>query len=327
MKKEKMYKKLKKLIKGSKNIFLMNHKNLDLDALGSSIGMYSLLEEYNKKCYIIIDDEEHEKGVKKILKEIEGVYATINSEDLPIYLHKSHKKNLLIVLDTNKNSLVQSKEALEYFDKIVVIDHHKLENDQIDAKLMINEEVSSACEIVLDIANYYGKTFKPYVSTLLLSGIVLDTNNFTLKTTKDTFYSAYELAAFGASVKKVQYLLKQDIETYAERQKLLSNIELIDGIAIAKGSPYITYRKEDLARVADELLYFNDVEVSFVIGKINKEDVGVSARSLGNKDISKIMERLKGGGDAYNGAAVLKGKKISEVASMLDKALKGDGTK
>ncbi len=324
MKREKEYKKLKKLIKKSKTIFFMNHKNLDLDAIGSSIGMYSIAEELKKECFIVVDDEEHEKGVGKVLKEIEGVYNVISSKDLPIYLNKKGKKNLLIILDTNKEEMLQNKNVLEYFEKIIIIDHHKLGKSTVEASLIIDEEISSTCEMVLEIANYYEKKFKPYVCTLLLAGIVLDTNNFTLKTDSNTFYSAYELTAYGASVKKVQYLLKQDIEEYNERQKLISNVDVKKGIAIAKASPYVIYRRDELARAADELLYFSDIDVSFVIGKIEKNVVAISARSLGNKDISEIMTRIKGGGDATSGAAIIKNKKISEVYDMITDALKGE---
>ncbi len=315
--------KLKKYIKKSKNVFLMGHKNLDLDALGSCIGMYSILKQQKKECYIVIDDKEQEMSVSKVLKEVEGCYNFIKSADIPIYLHKKNKKNLLIILDTNKRKLVQNEEALDYFDKKLIIDHHDLGNDTIENALIIEEEnISSACELVVNIANIYNIDLSPYICTLLLSGIVLDTNNFTLKTTADTFYTAYFLAASGASPKKVQYLLKQDINTYIEQQKLLSNIEVIDKIAIARGTPYIIYRKEDLARMADTLLLFNGIEAGFVIGKMSKDIVGLSARSIGNYNISHILEKLGGGGDAYNGACTFNKKNISEVHELLKKTIK-----
>jgi len=314
---------LKKQIKNSKNIFLMAHKNLDLDALGSSIGMYSILKKNKKECYIIIDDKDQEMGVAKVLKEIEGCYNIIKSSEIPIYLHKRTKKNLLIMLDTNKKSLLQSPEALEYFKNTIVIDHHDLNKDSIDDGLIITEEnTSSACEMIVNISMMYNIELTPYVCTLLLSGIVLDTNNFTLKTTADTYYTAYYLTALGASPKKVQYLLKQDINTYAEQQKLLVNVEVLDKVAIAKGTQYIIYRREDLAKTADTLLFFNNVEASFVIGKIGKDTVGISARSLGNYAISNLLEELGGGGDSYNGAAVFENKTIGEVHEILKKALK-----
>ena len=311
-------KKLKKLIRKSKNIFLMAHQNLDLDAIGSCLGMYTILKKIKKECFIIIDDETEEMGVKKILNEIEGCYNIIKSSDIPVYLHKNNKKNLLVILDTNKENLVQSPKSLEYFDRLVVIDHHELGKNSIeDGLIIIEENTSSASEMVVEIANIYNIEFSAYIATLLLAGIVLDTYNFTLKTNANTFYTAYYLTAYGASPKKVQYLLKQDIEMYKEQQKLLTNIETTNKIALAKGSQYITYRREELARVADTLLFFDNVEASFVIGKIGKTKVGVSARSLGNINISKTMEHLSGGGDALSGATVFDDKKISEVYKLV----------
>ena len=61
-------KKLTKMLKKAKNIFIMAHKDLDLDALGSSIGMYIILKNKKKKCFLVIDDTKHELGVEKILK-------------------------------------------------------------------------------------------------------------------------------------------------------------------------------------------------------------------------------------------------------------------
>lgn len=320
-------KKLLKSIKKSKTIFIMGHKNLDLDAIGSCIGMYSIASNYKKECYIIIDDKEHEKGVEKILREVDGYYNIIKSEDLPVYLNKKIKKNLLIIVDTNKEALFQSNKVLEYFDNnIVIIDHHDLDKESVDEGLMINEEnISSASEMIANIAISNNINLEHHVCTALLAGIVLDTNNFTLKTNADTYYTAYMLSAYGASPRKVQYLLKQDIEEYTERQKLMSNIEKYKTVAIAKGTGNAIYRREDLAKIADTLLFFNGIEASFVIAKISKNTVGISARSLGNYDISNILEKLSGGGDSVGGAAVFEDKTIGEVHELLLKAIKEEG--
>ncbi len=319
----KQRKELNKSIRKSKNIFLMAHQDLDLDALGSSIGMYMLLTKKRKNCYIIIDDKKHELGVQKVLKELEGCIKIIKSEDLEKYLHPKDKKNLLIVLDTNKVELVQSKKPLEKIKNKMIIDHHELGKTTIKDAIIINDtEVSSTCEMIAELIEYYEIELDSYYATLLLAGIVLDTNNFTLKTNNETYYAAYYLSSLGASAKKVQYLLKQDILEYTERQKLLSHIETIeDKIAFTKATPYTIYRREDLAKIADTLLFFNNIEASFVIGKISKDVIGLSARSLGNYDISKILERLGGGGDTYNGAAKFEGKTIKEVEQELKKQI------
>ena len=50
----------------------MAHKDLDLDALGSCVGLSLILKQKRKDCYIIVDDKQHELGVEKILKELDG---------------------------------------------------------------------------------------------------------------------------------------------------------------------------------------------------------------------------------------------------------------
>ena len=319
--------KLKKAVNSAKNIFLMAHKDLDLDALGSSIGMYMILKRKRKKIYIIIDDKIHEPGVEKVLRELEGCIEIIKSENLDEYLSPRKKKNLLIILDTNKKDLVQSELALKKIEKKLIIDHHDLGNTSIkDATMIIDRKVSSTCEMITSLIEYYDVEIDSYYATILLSGIVLDTNNYTLNTTAETYYTSYYLASLGASAKKVQYLLKQDIEEYTERQKLMSAIETIDGkIAFTKASPHTKYRREDLAKVADTLLFFNNIEASFVIGHLNKDIVGLSARSLGNYDIEKILVKIGGGGDSTQGAAKFEGKTLSEVEHELKKIIKEEG--
>lgn len=319
--------KLNRILKKANTIFLMAHKNLDLDALGSSIGMYQILKKRRKKCYIIIDDKNNERGVEKVLKELEGCINIITSEEIEEKINPRNNKNLLIILDTNKTDLVQSKEALKKIDQKLVIDHHELGKTTIkDATIIDDCKVSSTCEMITSLIEYYDVEIDSYYATIILSGIVLDTNNYTLNTTAETYYSSYYLASLGASAKKVQYLLKQDIEDYTERQKLLSDIETINKqIAFTKATPYTIYRREDLAKVADTLLFFNNIEASFVIGKISKEEIGISARSLGEYDINEILSTFKGGGDAYHGAATVKETKISKVHEELKEIIQKEG--
>lgn len=315
---------IKKMIKKSKKIFLMAHKNLDLDAISSCIGMSYLLKQLRKDNYIIVDDKTNELGVEKVLHEIDGSYKIITSKELEEKLHKRKKKNLLIIIDTNKKDLLQNKEVLEFFDRKLIIDHHELGKNSIyDGYQIIDTECSSASQMIVQILNEYKVELNSNIATFLLSGIVLDTNNFTLNTNEETFYSAYYLTVYGASNKKVQYLLKQDINHYIEQQKLLTNIEIInDKIAIAKGTPYAIYRREDLARIAETILFFNNIELSIVIGKINKDDVGVSARSFGSIDVEELMTKLGGGGNKQYGATLIENKNISEVVEKVKKELK-----
>lgn len=319
--------KITKSLRFVSNVFLMGHKNLDLDALGSQVALYKALEQKKKKCYIIIDDINHELGVKKVLKELDNHIRIINSNEINNYMSEKTKKNLLIILDTNKKELVQNPNILDKIDRKLIIDHHDTGKTTIKKALMIiDKKVSSTCEMIANLIEYYDINLDSYCATLLLAGIVLDTNNYMLNTQTETFYTSYYLAASGASASKVQYLLKQDIKDYTERQKLLSDIETInEKIAITKGSTKTIYRKEDLAKTADTLLYFNNIEASFVIGKIDKNIVGISARSLGSYNIVKILEKLGGGGDNYNAAAQLNNITIQEAEKKLKEIIKKEG--
>lgn len=320
-------KKINKVVNKAKTVFLMAHKDLDLDALGSSIGMYMLLKRRKKKCYIIIDDKTHEPGVEKILRELDGVIEIVKSENIEEYVNPNASKNLLVILDTNKSELVQSPELLKKFENKLIIDHHDLGKTSIKDGVMINDnKVSSACEMVTNLIEYYDVEVDSYYATILLAGIVLDTNNYTLNTTAETFYTSYYLTSLGASAKKVQYLLKQDIEEYTERQKLMAAIETLPGnVAFTKATQNTIYRREDLAKVAETLLFFNNIEASFVVGRIGKNTIGVSARSLGSYDISKILVKVGGGGDTYSGAAKFEDNTVNKVAQEIKTLIKEEG--
>lgn len=319
-------KEFKKKITKSKTIFIMAHKDLDLDALGSSIGLYFILEKLNKNCFLIINDTKHESGVSKVLQELEGCLNVIKSDQIEDNLYIRDKKNLLIILDTNKKELVQASDALDYFDieNTIILDHHDLGETSLEAGLrIIDNEISSTCEIITNLIEIYNIELDAYYATLILSGIVLDTNNFTLKTNSETYYAAYYLSSMGASTKKVQYLLKQDLKDYIERQKVITNVDILnEKIAIAKGSPYMIYRREDLAKIADTLLFFNDIEASFVIAKSTSNTIAISARSMGKYNISSILSPLGGGGSNLSGAVRIKDSTISKVETKLKTILK-----
>ena len=319
--------KINRMIRSSKTVFLMAHKNLDLDALGSQLGMYMILKRKKKKCYLIIDDREHEMGVEKVLKELEGCIDIIRGEEIDKYMYPRLSKNSLMILDTNKEELVQNQEVLQKIKNKLIIDHHDLGPTTIkDAMIIDDPETSSTCEMITNLIEYYDVEIESYYATILLSGIVLDTNNYTLNTNVETYYSSYYLASLGASAKKVQYLLKQELDDFAERQKLLTDIETINNkVAFTKGPASKQYRREDLAKVADTLLFFNNIEASFVVAKIGKDTIGISARSLGNYDISKILEKLGGGGDSTAGAATFENSTITKVEQELKKLIKKEG--
>jgi c-di-AMP phosphodiesterase-like protein len=311
---------LDSMIKKSSNVFIIGHKYLDLDAIGSNIGMYEYVKMFGKKATIIVNDKYKEAGVKKLIEKIDKKYHIENSGKIK---DKIQEDSLLIITDTNKEGLLQDKDILHYFNNIVVIDHHEYNETSIQKGLIIvDEHLSSASEMVTYLLNSVTDKIPKQVATALLSGIVLDTNNFALKTSKDTYMAAYILSNNGAVPDEIQALLKQDIKAYIERNKMLTDVKIFNNVAIASAKGTLVYRREDLAKVADLLLQFNGIEASFAIGRIDKNKFGISGRSVGILNVGDVLEYLDGGGNAYEAAAQVETRYSKEVFEKLKEALK-----
>ena len=313
-------KELKKVLKReiflANKIFVIGHNDLDLDAIGAIAGINLIVKKFNKKIYTIIDDDYLETGVSKVLSRIKQDLTVINKEKL---INEINNNSLLIVVDTNKNKLLCLDDLIDKFKNIIIIDHHRKNIDTIKTdKSFILEDASSTCEIITELIKEFRVKLSPVYATTLFSGIVLDTNNFTLKANRKTFYYAYYLLSKGASVGEVQYLLKQDMPRFIKNQKILANTEYItDNIVIATGEKHEIYRQEDLAKVADSLLQFNEIETSFVIGLLDKDEIGISARSIGQLNVGKIMEKLQGGGNKNEAATKIEENDIKKVEKEL----------
>jgi len=315
----KIEKEIKRIIKKSDNIFVSGHKDLDLDAIGACVGIKSIARHFKKECYVIVDDKEHSLSINKALEDLKDNTKIITSDKVSD-LYK--KNSILIIVDTNKTFMLQSDKILHYFNDIIVIDHHQESSQTINGINIIREDKSSACEMIVDLMNEYDVMPNEFEATMILSGIVLDTDNFRKKTTSNTYYAAYLLTGVGADPKKVQYYLKEDIKDYIIRNKVLMNVDVVDNYAIAIAKEKEKYKKEDLAIIADTLLKFNDIKASFVIGNRVDDNLGISARSEGLVDVGYILEKLGGGGDIYNAACDMKNIKIEDAKKELLKALK-----
>lgn len=311
---------IKKIIKSSKNIFIIAHRNLDLDAIGACVGISSIGKHFNKKSYIIIDDEKHELGVKKILDEIKDTNNIIKSDEIPNY---HHKKSVLIIVDVNKAHLLQNDKVLHYFDKIIILDHHQETEQTISNAInIIDEQASSACEIVTKLIEKYRVKLDSLSATVILSGIVLDTSNFIVKTDANAYYAAYYLTKHKADPRKVQYYLKQDINDYIVRQKVITEVKVINNYyALSVAPEKIKYKREELAKIADTLLQFNNIKASFVLGYREDGGVGLSARSEGEVNVGQIAEMLGGGGDNHDAASQIKNLSLKETKEELIKIL------
>ena len=145
---------LEELIKESEQIIIMGHKNPDIDAIGSALGIYRLAKSLDKKANIVATTEGLAlKELLQSLSEDEEYKDVIINKDVAENLITP--ETLLIVVDTNKSTHVEMPGLLEKTSKIAIIDHHRRSTDFIKESILTFHEVyaSSAAELVTEVNN------------------------------------------------------------------------------------------------------------------------------------------------------------------------------
>jgi c-di-AMP phosphodiesterase-like protein len=318
---------IKDIIVDSDKVIVMGHKYPDMDAIGASIGIQKVAQMNEREAFIVINFQEIDMGVQRLIQEIKQkpeLYSKfITPEEA---LDMITDDTLLVVVDTHKPSMVIEEKILREAEKIIVIDHHRRGEEFISNSLLVYMEpyASSTAELVTELLEYQPKRSKIDMleATALLAGIVVDTKSFTLRTGSRTFDAASYLRAHGADTVLVQKFLKENVDTYIKRAKLIESVSFYkDGIAIAKGSSEQMNDQILIAQAADTLLTMDGVIASFVISKRSEDVIGISARSLGDINVQVIMEDLEGGGHLTNAATQLHGISIDEAEQRLRAAI------
>lgn len=305
------YKRINEMLNEASTVFVVAHKDLDMDAVGASLAMYQYIDSFGKSVYFILDDVKIEDSVARVLNELSNSVNFVSSNKAKDI---KNGDSLLVILDTNKNKLLQTEDLDSFFSKKIVIDHHEESDGSIvGGEFIVDVEASSTCEMITEFLKLNNFVIDKNLATLLLAGIILDTNNYILKTDSNTFYYSYYLTTCGAEPNKVQYLFKQDLRKYIKRQKMITNVKKINNIAVSKGVYNDVYRREELAKTADTLLMFSGIEASFVIAMIEKDVIGISARSMGSINVGKILTMFGGGGDVNFAAAKIENTTIKKV--------------
>ncbi|WP_411678711.1 DHH family phosphoesterase [Clostridium thailandense] len=310
------------LINESNKVFIMGHVNPDIDCLGSAIGIYKAVSLLKKECFIILDNENNSiRPILEKIKEEEGYEeAFISSRECT---EKADTNSLLILVDVHNKGYVQSMNVVDFFDKIVIIDHHRKSTDFIEGALLsyIEPYASSTSELVTEMLQYMVEKpkLKPIEAEALLAGICVDTKNFYFKTGVRTFEAASFLRRLGADTLDVKRFFADDLETYLKRTEIIRSVKMLNNIAIAICPKEI----EDTvlaAQAADELLNITGIQASFVFVKI-KDEIFISGRSLGDINVQLILESLGGGGHMTMAGAKLKSINIDEALQKLKDAI------
>jgi len=313
-----------KMIKDHNHVVIMGHRNIDLDAFGSSLCLYKIIHSMGISCGIYLNFQELDPSIENACRKLKEREVEIEYITLENYKRLVTDQTLLIILDTHKTSMVENSQMVDEMKDIIIIDHHIKSTESIEKEkyIYINSNLSSTTEFMVNYLKYLNKTISPMIATIMLAGIEIDTNGFNVKTTDKTYEAAAFLTKLGADHIQKQELLKQNKENYLKRQDYVKNSFMINhNMAMCILDDGI-HTKADLAMTAEEILKFEDVEVSFAIGKLSDQVTGVSARSVGNIDVEKIMTQIGVGGHKTDAAAQLENFTMPEIREKIEQIVK-----
>ena len=313
---------LVELFKGVDHVFVQGHRNPDLDAIGSAIGIVKIARIHGVKASVVLDVDHVNYDVGRLIAKMQAAGIDkdvfISPKDA---LEEATDESLLVLTDHSKYSITYDPELYDRLkNRLIIIDHHRRGEEFPENPMLVYIEpyASSTCELVTEMIEYQPQGGEGVLTDLeasaMLAGITVDSKEFSLRTGTRTFDAASYLRSIGADTQVVSELLKENIDNYLQRSHLVSTIDMIEpDMALLVGEENKLYDPIITAQAADTALSLEHVDASFALTRRSKDAVGISARSMGNVNVQVIMEKLGGGGHLSNAATQLKGIKIEEA--------------
>lgn len=303
-------------------VYVMGHRFSDLDCVGAAIGMQCIMEKSFKRYSKVVINRDTTMARPLIDYADERMESNIfiTPEEA---IRGLTAKTLLVIVDTHLKTSLESPELYEKCKKVVVIDHHRKAVNYINNALVFCHEpsASSACEMCCEIISYLDDKALGYIQAdAMLSGIMLDTKNFVLKTGVRTFEAAAYLRRKGANTLTVKEMFSGSIETYREKVDIVCNSKIYNGCAISTTERTDADMRLAAAQAADEMLTLTGVTASFVVFP-DEERINISARSYGRVNVQVIMEKMGGGGHQTMAATQLYDTTMQDALVKLKEAI------
>lgn len=303
-------------------VFVVGHKNLDMDALGSAVGMQLFASNILDESYVVYDAEQMSPDIHRAIQFLENEGVT---KLLPLNqaIEMVTNRSLLVMVDHSKTALTLSKEFYDLFTQTIIIDHHRRDQDFPENAVItyIESGASSASELVTELLQFQNSKksrLSRIQASVLMGGMMLDTKNFTSRVTSRTFDVASYLRTRGSDSVVIQELAATDFEEYRLVNELILQGQAVQpSILVAQAKDDKEYDTVVISKAADTMLAMSGIEASFVIAKNSQGDISISARSRSKINVQRIMEELGGGGHFNLAAARLTDMSLQEAGDKL----------
>lgn len=317
---------LQELMSQSDDIFVMGHARPDMDSIGACLGIRRIAKMNDKQCWLVLDTDNLHSDIQRLLDEIDNYpdikESIISPEEA---LQKATKKSLLLMLDLSKPSISMSPELYDQLkNRVIIIDHHRRGEEFPENPMLVYIEpyASSTCELITEMFEYQSRysddPINKLEATAMLTGIIIDTKSFSLRTGTRTFDAASYLRSVGADSQMSQHFMKENVQSFLQRNHLIDRVEFVgNGNAVVVGENDRAYDPVTAAQAADSLLTVSGVQASYVVTHRSEDIIGISARSNGETNVQIIMEKMGGGGHLSNAATQIEDRDILDVRKQL----------
>ena len=315
-------------MKKASNVLIMGHKYADYDSFGACVGLARMAMYCGARVNVIVNPADRGiLGCREMLdgeEDFLGVFV-----DGAMGLDLLETGTLVLVADVNNVRQMESTDIFTRAETVAIIDHHR-KTAEFERSLLIEyiePSASSASELVSEMLEQVlpKDELTSHEASLLLTGIILDTLQFTRSTGTRTFSAAMFLRDCDASPDTMQHLNKTSLDDYMREGRFRQNVMIYRG-RTAIACPQIDSAEAGpadqiiAAKAANNLLTVAGVEASFALIRIG-EKIHISARSNGKVNVQVILEELHGGGHYDAAGAQLEGCTMKDAVEQLKAAI------
>ena len=313
------------LMARSDNVIVMGHRYGDFDSFGATIGIARLASLCGVKVNIAVDMRD-----KNLLPCIQLMQSTEfysqmfvdNAEALDLI----GTDTLVVLADHNTVARAQFSDVAGKASKIAIIDHHRktVAHEENVAITYIEPSASSSCELVTEMLEsaVSSQNLMKEEADIILSGILLDTKQFTRNTGTRTFGAAQYLRGAGANPTDVYNLFKTLPEDLSKEARFHTGIITYrENIAISccDGDTDESYRVI-ASKAADKMLTLKGIDAAFTLVRIG-DRIHISGRSNGSINVQLILEKLNGGGHYDVAGAQVESESVFNVLERLKSSI------
>ena len=295
----------------NQKFLLIAHERPDGDTISATLAMSRLLKKMGKSV-----DLASSQGIPEVFQYLPD-WRNVKSDFLVADF------DAIILIDNGDlkrtgfpDRLVLAKEKNV---PIINIDHHP-KNDiwKIASINVVDEQASSACELVFDIFKKNGTQIDHEIATMLLTGIYTDTGGFQhTNTTAKTLSCASELMSRGAKLKTISSMISNHKSpstlklwgVVLDRISYLPELKLNYSVITQKDIKKCGAKEQDLAGVVNLISSIPGDHATLLLYETENGKVKGSLRTESTKvDVSKIAAVFDGGGHKKASGFIIDGK-------------------